>query len=243
MGEVGLRNFDQGVVETLRAEVIDGNYYITDPGLFSVGPPPGQPGVPVTFAYPDDNYEHWRFPVVVVRRDDISPAMNRWHPGMGTYRGPATGAQPRSVTVPTGPMTSTVMHGFDRYEQGQQATPFDFTYTLSILARYRGFGNKQPIGQPVRGPASPAVSANRLLDYVLRIFQPYGGVFVKDSLGDIRTYESFMESVSHLDSASEVGDRMIGFAVTLRIEGELDLNSPTVHTAVGAMPTISEELL
>ena len=73
-GVVGLRNFDEGIVTTLRAEVVDGNYYICDPGLYVVDPPPGQPGVPITFAFPDDNYEHWRFPVIVIRRDDISPA-------------------------------------------------------------------------------------------------------------------------------------------------------------------------
>lgn len=243
VGQVGLRNFDEGIVKTLRAEVSDGNYFIMDEGLFAVDPPPGQPGVPVTFAFPDDNYEHWRFPVIVIRRDDLSPAMNRWHPGMTTSRGPAQGAQPLEVTIPTGGLTSTVAQGFDRYEVAQQATPFDITYTISIMARYRGQGNKQQVGQAVTGAASPKTQANRVLDYVLRIYPPYGAVWVQDSLGDWRTYSAFMEATSHLDQVSEVADRMIGFAVTVRVEAELDLADPKVQTAVRAGLSISEEIL
>lgn len=243
VGQVGLRNFDAGIVETLRAEVIDGNYFIRDKALYGVEPPPGDPGVGVTFAFPDDNYEHWRFPCIVVRRDDISPAMNRWHPGMATARGPAEGALPLAVTVPTGDLTSTVVQGFDRYEVAQQAVPFDITYTLSIMARYRGHGDRKPIGEQVDGSANPKTQANRLLDYVLRVYPPYGAVFVKDSLGDYRSYSAFMEATSHLDQVSEVADRMIGFAVTVRVEAELDLNDPQVRTAVRGGLTVTEEVL
>lgn len=242
-GMVYLRSFDEGIVRTLRAEVVDGNYWINDPRLFSVEPAPGQPGVPVTFAFPDDNYEHWRVPVLVIRRDDIQPAMNRWHPGMVVSRSPAEGANPLSATVPTGPLTSTVLQGFDRYEVQQQAVPFDLTYTLSIMARHRGFGDKQPIGHPVRGLASPRTQANRLLDYVLRVYQPYSSVFVWDSNDEIRTYECFMEAVSHLDEVAEVTNRMIGFAVTLRVEAELDLSDPQVRAAVRGPIELAGEVL
>jgi hypothetical protein len=243
VGQVGLRNFDQGIVQTLRGEEVDGNYYIMDEGMFSEEPPPGQPGIPITFAFPDDNYEHWRFPCIVIRRDDLSPAMNRWHPGMTTSRGPAQGALPLEVTIPTGGLTSTVAQGFDRYEVAQQATPFDITYTISVMARYRGYGNKQQIGKAVSGTASPKTQANRLLDYVLRAYPPYGAIWVQDSLGDWRTYSAFMEATSHLDQVSEVADRMIGFAVTVRVEAELDLADPRVQTAVRGGLSISEEIL
>lgn len=244
-GFVNLRSFDEGVVVTLQGEIHEGNYYVTDPRVCPVAPPPGQPGIPITWAFPDDNYEHWRLPAIIIRRDDISPAMNRWHPGHTVWRAPAEGAVARSVTVPTGPTTSTEVTGYSKYEVQQQAVPFDITYTISVMARYRGFGNKQEVGSKSVGEwsASPRTQANRLLDHVLRIYQPYSAVFVKDSQGDYRTYEAFMEAVSHLDQVAEVTDRMIGFAVTLRVEAELDLNDPIVRSAVTNGLTIGTKIL
>jgi len=84
---------------------------------------------------------------------------------------------------------------------------------------------------------------NQLLDYVLRIYAPYCTVAVSDSLGDLRSYHAFMESISHLDELGEVTGRMIGFALTLRVEAELDLNDPTETTSVFGTRTIGETLL
>jgi hypothetical protein len=239
-GYVSLRNFDEGVVITLGAEVRDGkDYHIPIDKVSPVAAPPGQAGVPITFAFPDDKYEHWRLPCIVVRRDDIAPAMNRWHPGMTTWRGPARGALPVIATLGTGPDAPTVA-GYNKYEIQQQAAPFDITYTISIMARHRGQGDRKPIGEDVTGNANPKTQANQLLDYVMRIYQPYCAVFVRDSLGDFRTYEAFMEAVSHLDQVAEVTDRVIGFALTLRVEAELDLNDPIVRSAVTAPLTIRE---
>ncbi len=50
-GTVGIRDFDQGVVETMGATVQDGKYYLPVAG---VDGPPGWPGVPVVFAFPED---------------------------------------------------------------------------------------------------------------------------------------------------------------------------------------------
>ena len=62
-----------------------------------------------------------------------------------------------------------------------------------------------------------------------------------DSIGDVRTYEAFQESISPLDEVSEVVDRVIGFAVTLRVEGELDLLDPETKNTVTALPTITTQ--
>ncbi len=78
------------------------------------------------------------------------------------------------------------------------------------------------------------------MDYVLRIYQPYSRVLVTDSVGDCRDYAAFMESISHLDEVPEVTDRVLGFAVTLRVEAELDLNDPRVHKAVLGPLTVRE---
>lgn len=216
VGEVNLRDFDQGVVETLGATITGDNYFLSISG---VSPPPGSPGVPVTFANPEDIFEKWKIPVLVIARDDISPAMSRWHPGLGEYSAPARGANPVSITTPAGTFAR-----FDRYEEQMQAVPFDIMYTLSIQARYR---------------SSLQNMSNAILKYVLKVYTPYCRVLVKDSLGDVRSYDAFMEGISSLDEVREVTERQMGFAVTLRVEGELNLPDPEVKRAVTRPPVFN----
>ena len=230
-GFVNLRSFDEGVVETLgaRIDAETDNYFLKldevdtvgfDPPVSSpfnrgpVDPRPGLPAIPVTFAFPEEMFEKYSIPLLLVRRDDIAPALQRWHPGALQYRAPGRGALQVQNNEVTPPVT-----GFDRVEQVDQAAPFDLSYTINIVARNRG---------------APGVrnQANRLLDHVLRIYQPYCRVLVRDSIGDTRSYEAFMEGISHLDEVAEVTDRVIGFAVTLRIEGELDINDPVIRKTV-----------
>lgn len=225
-GIVSLYNFDRGVITTLKAQLIDDNYFLTN--VLPVEAPTGLPGIPIVFAFPEDLFERYKLPVVVIRRDDISPAMNRWHPGMDQYRTPAKTAKLRTAVIGN-PGVERQVSDFDRYESLAQAVPFDITYTISILARHRGYG---PGVQTPTGLGSPRNQVNRLLDYVLRIYQPFSQVRVEDSLGDTRGYEAFMEAVSHLDEMSEVGDRVLGFAVTLRVEAEMDVNEPLEATTV-----------
>lgn len=208
-GIVTVRDFDQGVVETLGAVVVDGRYFIL--GLSDLDPPPGMPGVPVVFSHPEEVLQTQRIPLIEVRRDDINPAMQRWHPGMGTYRTPA-----RSALPVASPLVGDTRTFWNRVEQAQQATPFDILYTINIQARQRQY----------------MAAANHILAYVLKIYQPYSAVYVQDSVGDRRSYEAFLEAVAPLDNVPEVGERMIGFALSLRVEAELDINDSTTHSAV-----------
>lgn len=210
-GTVNVRSFDEGVVETLGAEIIGDHYFITE--LFQHDAPPGYPGIPVVFSHPEDMFQTHRLPVIEVRRDDISPAVNRWHPGAEQYRTPSYGARP---------IDSTSTH-FSSVEVQQTAVPFDILYTINIMARMREY----------------MAAANAILLYVLRIYQPYCLVRVKDSVGDYRTYEAFMESVSPLDEVADVANRTIGFALSLRVEAELDLNGPLDHKTVSQPPIIT----
>jgi hypothetical protein len=241
-GFVNLRSFDEGVVETLGARIDEEteNYFLNleevetvgfDPPVSShfhrgpVDPRPGLPAIPVTFAYPEDVFEKYSIPMILVRRDDISPALQRWHPGTLQYRAPGRGAHPSEYKQY---QTSDPVKGYDRVEQVDQAAPFDLSYTINIVARNRG---------------APGVrnQANRVLDHVLRIYQPYCRVLLKDSVGDARSYSAFMEGISHLDEVADVTDRVIGFAVTLRIEGELDLNDPVIRKTVTRALTLRSE--
>ena len=96
-------------------------------------------------------------------------------------------------------------------------------YTVSILGRHRqGIGSSK--------------ETNRILQYVLRFYNAYGSLEVIDDLGDRRTYEVFREGISMLDDLPEVSGRMIGFAVTLRVEAELDITFPKEFRKATGLP-------
>jgi hypothetical protein len=217
-GYVGLDNYDEGVVVTLggtlrqmpgQPQGIE-NYYID---VQDVSPPPGDPGIPIIFAYPEDTFEKLALPAIVVRRDDIAPDMSRWHPGAQQYRTPAQTSKRAPVSV-GGQPTGTLVP--DLVEEQAQGEPNDLLYTIVIQARHRA-------GLAARR------EANAMLRHTMGKYQVYGTVFVKDSLGDWRSYEAFREGVSMLDDSSEVAGRVIGFAVTIRVVAWLDLVGPTVH--------------
>ena len=214
-GQVYLRDFDEGVKITLRPILDNQVYYLDVPG---VNGPPGKPGVPLIFANPEEILTKKHIPSVSIQRDSIAPTMNRWH---GTdqlqYRTAALGALTKSVTTPGG----VVVTGVDSTEQLTQAIPHDIGYTITIYASTRD------------GQAS---HAQAILRYVQRIYQPYSVVYVKDSVGDFRTYSAYMEGVAILDTVAEVGERHIGFALTLRVEAELDLNDPKDSPTVFVSP-------
>lgn len=202
-GEVTLRDFDQGMVETLGGVVLNGQYYIQIDGIM---PPAGEPGLPVHFMYPEDLFADLRFPCFVVNRDDISSATMRLHPGLDQYRAPAPTAQQVQIQTPFG-----VRNYYDRTVQMAQAVPYDITYSINIYNTKRGgYGGKKAV--------------NAMLDYVLRKCPIYGQMFVKDSVGDTRSYEMFQEGISSLDDVAGVAERYTQFAVTFRVEAEYDLN-------------------
>lgn len=215
-GIVTVRDFDQGVVETLGAVVIHDQYFIL--GLSEYDPPPGEPGVRVVFSHPEEVLQTHRTPVIEVRRDDINPATQRWHPAMETYHAPAVGAL-NTVS----PFAGDTRRGWNQVEVAQQAVPFDILYTINIQARQRQY----------------MAAANKILAYVLGIYQPYSAVLVYDSVGDRRSYEAFLDAVAPLDNVPGVGERTIGFALSLRVEAELDINPPTKHVTVSSAARIT----
>jgi hypothetical protein len=215
-GDVGIRDFDKGVITTLGATLYtDGDYYLKVDGMAWA---PGDPGVQVLTSFPEDTYEKTRYPLVVVRREDIGPAMTRWHPGSMKYHAPALGALP--VTVFKGlPYEKS---GFSKMEEQPMSVPFDITYTVAVYARHRG------------GPAQKH-QANLLLQHAMKVYQPYSVVRVTDSIGDVRSYEVFMEGVANLDAIPGTVDRIIGQGLNLRIEAELDLNDPETRRIVTSL--------
>jgi hypothetical protein len=219
-GTVTLRDFDAGVVLTMGAQQGEGSFsrYYFLPAIPGVCPPRGLPGIPIVFSTSEDVFTEYVIPQVVVTREDIAPAMQRWHPGARQYRVPGLGV-------------AQVEGGYEAYEEMTSAVPYDFTYQISVEARNRG-----GVGTEVRS------QANAVFMYVLSIYQPYSLVRVVDSIGDTRRYEAFGDSLSMLDEVLDVTDRTVGFGISLRVEGELDLNVPWTYPAVTQAPTIRETL-
>ncbi len=216
-GTVDIRSFDEGVVQTLGATIINDNYYLQVQG---VSPPPGLPGIPVTFAFPEDVFEKYFVPAIIVRRDDISADMARWHPGARQYAAPALGSIELEAQTPAG-----VKKGFNKIETLPQAEPVDIMYTISIVAKHRtGISARREL--------------NAVFQAVLSVYQAYPVVVVADSVGDKRLYQAFREGVSILDDLPEVAGRMVGFAITIRVSAELDLVRPTVTGEPGSLTGI-----
>jgi hypothetical protein len=223
-GQVWIRDFDEGIVRTLGAVIEDQRYWLKLE-LVGVDPPPGKPGVLVTFSFPESEFRAMMLPMILVRREDITDALQRWHTDQRLQYRTAT-QEARRVVVSSSSPVYDGLTGVDQVEQAQQAWPKDITYTLSVLARYRGATGQR--GQ-----------VQAILKHVLRVYQPYGVVYVTDSLGDPRVYDAFQEGIAARDSIESFGERVIGFDVTVRVEGELDLAVPRTYRTVTQPPTLN----
>lgn len=221
-GQVFLDAFHRGVIETMGGFINTrgDTYVVTVP---DVEPPPDPnaddvaqfEGVPIYFAWPDETIDIKIIPSFIVRCDSFTPAMGRWHQSTFAYRVPAVGANPVTIKNPiTG---NTVATGYDAYEQQDQAVPYDLLYNIQIKARFRN---------------NLGVSALKMLRFLMKRYQPYTIVKIKDSLGDTRTYDAFAETPSPVDMMPDVAGRETNFNYTLRVEGELDINDPYVTRAV-----------
>jgi len=209
-GEVGIRDFDLGMVLTLGGVIhkvgpdeIPG-YYADVPG---VEPAPGLPGVQIVFGNPDDAFSNYLLPLIVVTRNDVSPAMSRWHPGSIKYRVPKPGAQPIQVTGPGG----VVRTGYRNMVQQECPIPYDISYTLTVSHERRGLKSRE------------RETGLKLLHYVMRICQPYFAVVVIDSIEDQRIYFATAEAVMSADELVDVADRLISWTIGVTVEAHIDL--------------------
>lgn len=192
-GSVFLKDFDRGIVETLGATVTGNDYFLDIVGVGNVR---------VIWANPEQVFQDFVMPAIVIRRDDISPALGRLMLGALQY------SQGVSQAITVGGVG-----GFTHKETKPQAYPFDISYTVQSFARLQN-------------------QAVRMLSYVLRVYPPYCRVRVVDSVGDERTYQGYMESIADLDEVTDAVEKMSAFSVSLRVEAELDLIDPVVETLV-----------
>lgn len=209
-GLVFLREFDEGIVRTMGAELIDiekdgetvQDYAIRVDGVN--GPDEYGGYLPVIWQTPEDVYQDHLLPHVVVARTSITPAMNRWQPGGREYMVPASMAKMLRVRA-----TGEEMEIPSHVEIKRWAYPFDIAYEVHLRAKLRW-------------------QADKMLRHVGRKFWAYGQVYLIDSEGDERGYYAFQESINSLDEIADIADRLIGWTISLRCEGELDFNDPYI---------------
>ena len=165
-------------------------------------PVTGVAKVPVYFSQPEAIFKKQTYPFITINRDDMQLAMGRWmgH-GQLEYR-VATGT----------PLVVNGVSGSSGYSSKPQAMPYDIFYTISVWDRYEG-------------------PAQITLLQVLKAFHPVGRLIVYDSLNQQRSYEYYHEgSIASLQEIIDPVTRVRGYALSIKVEGELDLVSGPVST-------------
>lgn len=217
-GSVFIRNFDQGVVETMGGYIDTPtdpflvsalgnkkNYFI-DMNLINEQGSIVLTKVPVIFGNPEPIKKKKIYPSFLVFRQDPVLALHRWQSvGQMEYRIPSTGAVLEEYHG---------VSGYSAYEQKMQDDPYDITYQIQVYAR-------------IESHAIPMIKK------VLSVYRPYSKLLLKDSLGDDRSYNVYQETVSDISELIDVVDRMKGYVATIRVEGELTLTEPIT------LPTVS----
>jgi len=215
-GDVDVFDFDLGVVKTIGAVYQDNAFYIIDKDLPH---PEEMPGVPVNFEVSDDLHREYKIPCIIVRNTGVDPDLARRKPGAQQYRVPAPDAVEIEVNG---------IKGWDKYEQKDQATPVNITYSVVVQARNRGGGRGGVISE-----------AQAILRFLYRSLQPRCNIYVEDSEGGfLRGYTAFVDSYTPTQVASQALSRVIGFEIPLRVQAEIDMNPPTFHKAVISQPVI-----
>ena len=201
-GEVWLRDFDSGVVLQLQPTLINNNYFV----VFSSGlSGSSSPNVPVIFNQPEQVYEIRSYPFIHVKREAFTPALERWH---------SYGQQDHIAGVPG---TENIVDGeifYDQVEIKPQAWPYDIEYVISVYSRFE-------------------YEAQTLLRHVMRRFQPRGYITVQDSVSEDRFYTYFSDpAVADIGEIVDVAQRLRGYSVSVKVEGEIDLVDPVIRDTV-----------
>lgn len=224
-GLVDLPDFDRGVVTTIGGTLVDVTipneegtrqaYAVKIDGLLETDPKFGEDGgwVPILFLHPEEPYQLWELPAIVIRRGDLTPNFERqsW---FGYVKCPAADAQ--DIWVKVG---DKALKGSSRYETRRWPLPMDISYEVQAFARLQ-------------------LDAIKILHHLLtRILPPWFSVEVYDSKGDRRLYDAGPVSISSLSELADIADRTIGWSLSFDVRGEIDVLPPAFS---GATPGVGE---
>lgn len=161
--------------------------------------------IPVTFENPEQPLRDGIVPCMVVLRDDIQfISTPRLQRTDDEYRIPA----PNALVITNGDTT-----GYSAYVVSPSARQVDIMYTIQIYHRTRQL-------------------AQIFFLEVVKKFLPHDYITVVDSIGNSRIYSAYLEGQSKLDEILSVTQRYLGFAFTVRVEGEINLVSVGTETGI-----------
>lgn len=203
---ISLRAYDKGAFETLGAELqnytVDGEnrtVYSRDiPGVATNIP--GLNGrVPFFFAMPEDVYQSFVLPCVLIRRTSLASAFER-APWYGYDRVPDVNANPIQITRPDG----VVVGGFDAYAEKTVSTPINIGYDVQVYARTQ---------------SDFLIIFQTLMMTMRPPFFTFGAI---DSGNELRRYDAGPVTMADSSELSELGDRTISATISFEVQGEID---------------------
>ena len=222
IGTVNLRDWDEGVMKTLGAEIanydVDGEtraIYACDVPYLESGFSDIDDKVPCQFQDPEDVYQPFHLPCFQFRENDMTPAFDRqpWYTWVA--RGPSKDAI--KITLDDGTV------GYSKYDNQWRATPFDITYECLVLARRRQ-------------------EALLMLHYALRHFIPPWFIFkVVDSMGDVREYDAGELTISNTSELADIAERTVSYSISFTVRAEVDIHDDRVYPAVVAVNATYEK--
>jgi hypothetical protein len=215
IGRVSLTDFDRGVIESLGSQLIDIQvedgtrkaYAIRVDGL-DTNVQAYAPYVPVFFSTPEDVFQPFKYPCVVVRRNDLTPAFDR-SPFYGYQRVPAPNAQ--LIKTAAG---NKVLEGYSSYVSAVLPTPFNISYDVQVYARTQNVG---------------IVLLTRILQTTR---PPFFSVAVYDDLNDRRLYDAGEVSISSASELADIADRTIAWTISFEVRGEIDLQAQMLENSI-----------
>jgi len=138
-------------------------------------------------------------PAILINRDDYAKAP-RLFGVVEQYRVPAAGSTPVSIGD---------CLGATEYETKPQEYPYDLNYTFEVWSRYRNV-------------------AQVLIQILMARYPVHGKLSVFDSLGVEREYYTSQEGTSDLTEVSSLVDRIVGYSLSISIQGEITLGAVAV---------------
>ena len=200
-GSVDFYDFDEAVAHALGAlpDEAKNEWYLPLQGIYAVieGRQTPIERALVVYKRPEPTQISAVLPMISIIRDSTTPAEARLLSPVVSYRLPCEGA--RQISAGGG-------LGWTSYEQKDKEQPYDFFYSIECWSRSR-------------------TVSQILLQIMMKRFPMRGEtVVVLDGIDNPRTYATFQQGVTDLTDVSSLVERIPGYSLAIRVEGELTLD-------------------
>ena len=200
-GSVDFYDFDEAVAYALGAlpDEAKNEWYLPLKGIYVVidGRQTPIDRALVVYKRPEPTQISAALPMISIIRDSATPAEDRLLSPVISYRLPCDGAQQVSAGG---------CLGWTSYEQKDKGQPYDFFYSIECWSRFR-------------------TVSQILLQIMMKRFPILGQTLVVvDGIDNPRTYAAYQQSVNDLTDVSSLVERVPGYSLAIRVEGELTLD-------------------